>query len=527
MRKNLFLFAVAALAMTACSNDDFVGDKSAETKGAPIQFSGEKPNFTRADDVKEGDAAATLLNNEFNVYGVKDVDDATTVNVFAANDYDAAANTPYWLWYDNTQIDNTTTNKKGWEYVGDYAGQHQDIKFWDYAAPQYRFVAYANKLGENGAKITNLNTEGFEVEGTPEQMAALYIADYKTVLKANYNEVVTFTFRSSASKVRFGIYETVPGYVVKDITFRYTNEEGAQSSGTNAILDGSFIGSLAGASKAKVTFDAENKAVLTADVANKTTFFDFGTFNSSAAAGIGVTADAPTWAGGTTDGYQNVAANTTNVGSMTLYVNYTLYHETTGETINVTGAKAVVPATYMAWQPNYAYTYLFKITDNTNGTTGEEGKDPAGIYPIVFDAVVSETVVAEQQGTITTVTTPCITTYQNGSVSDAGISYVGGAESIYFTVSKDGALCSLDATTTKLYTVAAGTTEADMMANAAKCQKEEANTSLEFPAAGETVQDITFAAGQYAKINNPASDKTYAIEYLNGNDKSYKIVIVK
>ena len=61
----------------------------------------------------------------------------------------------------------------------------------------------------------------------------------------------------------------------------------------------------------------------------------------------------------------------------------------------------MIPAVYTRWKPGYAYTYLFKITDQTNGHTGvydptkpdddPVNSDPAGLYPISFDAVVVDT----------------------------------------------------------------------------------------------------------------------------------------
>ena len=123
--------------------------------------------------------------------------------------------------------------------------------------------------------------------------------------------------------------------------------------------------------------------------------------------------------------YINVLPNQDHTGNMVLSVDYDLYNTTTHETIHVEDAKAVVPQAYMTWNPNYAYTYLFKISDNTNGYTGG-GTLPSGLWPITFDAVtVAATDVSE--GTITTVSTPSITTYQNGSVSDAGITYANAS----------------------------------------------------------------------------------------------------
>ena len=74
---------------------------------------------------------------------------------------------------------------------------------------------------------------------------------------------------------------------------------------------------------------------------------------------------------------------------------------------------------YAQWKPNYAYTYLFKISDNTSGWTSDLTDDPAGLYPITFDAIVLDSEDGTQS-TITTVHTPAITTYQKGHVYNDG-----------------------------------------------------------------------------------------------------------
>jgi hypothetical protein len=109
---------------------------------------------------------------------------------------------------------------------------------------------------------------------------------------------------------------------------------------------------------------------------------------------------------------------------MKLKVDYILRNATTGEFITVTGATAEVPKEYMMWKPNFKYTYFFKISDNTNGSTGTPGTDPAGLYPITFDAAV---VVAEngQAEYITTVSEPSITTF---GVNSSGKYVTDGSE---------------------------------------------------------------------------------------------------
>ena len=116
---------------------------------------------------------------------------------------------------------------------------------------------------------------------------------------------------------------------------------------------------------------------------------------------------------------------------------YTLTAEDlSGETIKVTGATAAIPAAYSKWEPNTRYTYLFKISENTNGTTGGSD-DPAGLYPITFNAAVTE-MTDKTEGTTTTFTAPSITTYQKGSVEGNTIKYVAD-KNIDVTVLNDGA----------------------------------------------------------------------------------------
>lgn len=121
----------------------------------------------------------------------------------------------------------------------------------------------------------------------------------------------------------------------------------------------------------------------------------------------------PTFAGEEDNNYYQIALPNEVGTTLTLRVNYTLVaNDKSGEEIKVYGAKAIIPAIYAQWKSNYAYTYIFKISDKTNGKTGiNEG--PEGLYPITFDAVVADSEEGNQS-TITTVTTPSITTYQNG-----------------------------------------------------------------------------------------------------------------
>lgn len=556
MKKKLLIAAIAITALASCSNDDFVGDQSLQdssgTEGA-ILFTSNAPKITRAAGT---DGDASNLGYSFEVYATKTVN-STTSNVFAHNVIgtpDASGNhTPYWVWYNTLTANTTTSNTSNWEYVGAAGSKTipsgsftlpavQTIKYWDYSASQYDFVAYKATVetGEGDAKrpkITNYTTNGFTVQAAPSQLAGLYVADKITVTQANNSpskpgtlpaaetkigDIVQFTFRTAATKVRLGIYETIPGYVVRNVNFRpNTTGEGAEFTATtdNAKLSGSFNGTSSSTEATyNVTYNSTTGIAVFNATASASNYFDFGTFASATPTALGETSTTPMWASGSA-AYQNVLPNTDHVGNMILKVDYQLYNSISGETINVKGAKAVVPSNYMTWKPNYAYTYLFKISDNTNGTTGTEGSSPEGLFPITFDAVTIAATDGSEVGTITTVSTPTITTYQQGSVydniSEHGITYANANGAIYITVNTntDGTLASLTAENTKLYTVDAGTTEADLILTT---KTKTASGLLSILAADEEKQGITFTSGKAAKFT-PAAGTTYAIEYLVSN----------
>lgn len=539
MKKNLFLAALAFVAVASCTSDDFVGENTPPTtcnQADAIQFTSEAPRITRttAED-------AAKLNYQFKVFGVKTVG-TSDQRVFATNTSGVA---PYDVWFDGASSGNTTTsNSSNWEYVGG-VGEHgtasfkvtlnteQTIKYWDYSASEYNFQAWSdvNTGTGNSVSVSEITKNTMTISGTPAQLANFYLADLQTIVQSNnstttavnaYGGIVQLTFRKAATKVRLGIYETIPGYVVKDIKFYYASK--ASNSTTNAILDGKFVGNSTDSKEFTVSYgsDAPKKAILTpTGTSSNTTYFDFGTFTSSADIGIGTSSTSPTWASAdnSTNNYINVLPNTAtaNIAPMLLYVDYTLYNSISGETINVKGAKAAVPAAYMIWNPNYAYTYLFKISDNTNGTTGPTvGTSPEGLYPITFDAIIAATDDGGTQGTITTVSTPSITTYQAGSVTDNGIEYKTGTP-IYLTVEDQatGALKTLTDGGSAMGAVqvySLGTTaktEADMQFETFSSESDQ----FTLGATATTVNGITLPANQHGSFT-PTTAGYYAIQYL-------------
>lgn len=213
------------------------------------------------------------------------------------------------------------------------------------------------------------------------------------------------------------------------------------------------------------------------------------------------------------------------------------------------GATATVPAEYTEWKSGYAYTYIFKISPDTNGSTG--GTTP-GLTAISFDAVVVDDEANGLQETITTVSDNSFTTYgyKDNKVTTNGNEYVNGTE-IYATVYSAGATVAPQ----KLYTVTleAGATQTINEASVANALVKGTNdataktwTVTDYAGkkmvvtettdgVASTVTSVPAGPGYTLKVNalkwtgvvtDPATETYYAVEYDNGTKKSYKIVKV-
>lgn len=449
MKKYVFL-AASALTLASCTSDDFLGDTPGSTPtsaNSAINFGGDAGKITRATS-NEG-TPQKMLDGQFLVYGVKKTNDEIFHNVFVN----------YSVW---DVEDKTTSNTNGWEYVGEQnATKHgtgqislkkaQTIKYWDYSASEYHFVAGSPIDAFKYNTSTDLTTGTVIKSATVSKLAGhinaneegsalktdpVYVAVPVKVEKKDYQKPVQFTFIRQQSMVRVGIYETIPGYSITHIKFYAYDTDGnfKVSKGNNIILtsatDGYFVGgsNLTGT----VTYDwksttpsytyAYNETGLTKSknwYAGKLEVLAEKSSETNVATLYGKDNDM------SKTGYFTVLpTQETKASPILIKCDYTLTAEDGhGETINVTGATAAIPAAYSKWEPNTRYTYLFKISDKTNGYTGGTDK-PAGLYPITFDAAVTEMADKTQGGTTTTVATPSITTYQEGSVVDNTIKYV-------------------------------------------------------------------------------------------------------
>ena len=548
-----FLYAASVLALASCSSDDFLGENSGNGQNASsaINFSGDAGKITRATS-NTGDYVK-MLDGQFKIYGVKKMSETQFVTVFK----------DYSVW--NAAANTTTSNTNGWEYVGAKGATNlgtgnisldkdQTIKFWDYSASEYHFVA--GSLIKNftpdplivGKDITYATISGLaghitandkDGTGTALETNPVYVSEPVIVKKEKYQEPVQFKFVRQQAMVRVGFYETIPGYSIHNVNFY--DAEGNVSNGNNIILTSGTAGYFVGGSNVEGTITYNWTGITpsytyayseTGLTKNKNWYA--GKLSTLATTSTGKKIDLKDgtkmellW--GTdkdmsTNGYFTVipTPTATTAAPILIKCDYTLVSDDgSGETIKVTGATAAIPAAFSKWEVNTRYTYLFKISQNTNGYTGDD-PTKAGLYPITFDAVVKESTDAMQEGTVTTVSTPSITTYQEGSVTDNGIEYKSG-KAINVTVTDANG---------KVQTLAAGGTA---VGSVAVYKFTDAINEAEIQVKGTT--GATTVNGEVTGnmfTFTPATEGYYAIQYMTTAATAktpaayaYKVVYVK
>ena len=498
MKKYLFL-AASALALASCSSDDIIGNGGSQknTDDVAIRLNSNTGAITRAN--LNGKEAATALDNNFVVVGFKGSETTAANHENYAFDH-------YNVNYKENTAGSTTSNTKDWEYVGQsinvkgvdpegklaVSATTQTIKYWDQSCTSYDFLAFSMGKGytEGGAtkyatptavQKDKLASEAYTLKGDASTLSECYISDMKTVEKANYNtDAVSLQFRHLSSKVRIALYETVPGYVISDVKFY--EDATTQTSSDAGLLYGTFndkgtytvyFPTTGTDNKTNADYNKAHVKFTPADGDGTVAKKSFGTLNygnqkeDAIEAGntyLSQSSATPSYCGDNGETYYQVVLPSEDASQpATLRIDYKLTAtDGTGEVINVKNATAVVPAAYTAWKSGYAYTYKFKISQNTNGGTGDPD-DPKGLTAISFDAVVVDDEVTGQE-TITTVSSPSITTYgfKDGKVTVDGNEYAVGTD-IYATVhvpakgaSSEGAGDATPATTaqpTALYTV--------------------------------------------------------------------------
>lgn len=584
-----FIAAASALALASCSSDDFLGEiQGNEQNGATsaINFGGDTGKITR--DPSTGKTAAELLENNFVVVGFKgSKTDAANNDVYAFDHYNVN--------FKEGSAFSTESNRVGWEYVNQdmkvkgtepaaslaqSGASQQTIKYWDHSCASYDFIAFSMGKGAASKYATpthvdkgHLKDAAYTLSGNVNTLSECYISDMKTVTEPNYNKTsVSMSFRHLASKVRMALFEIVPGYVISDVKF-YTDATSTTTDNTEGTLIGKFNNSgtltvyfptTGIVNKDKKDYNKAHVKFTESATAGETGVLNhkgFGAVNynnqaegtiSAGTTYLSQNAATPSYCGA---GYQNVLPSEGAASAITLRIDYKLTSvDGTNETINVKGATATVPAEYTEWKSGYAYTYIFKISQDTNGSTGGTS---TGLTAISFDAVVVDDEANGLQETITTVSDNSFTTYgyKDNKVTTNGNEYVNGTD-IYATVyvPAAGETAAKTVAPQKLYTVTleAGATQtineasvANALANGTPNATDKTWTVTDYAGkkmvvtetagVATTVTSVPAGPGYTINVNalkwtgvatDPDTETYYAVEYVNGTKKSYKIVKV-
>ena len=524
MKKYFIFAAFAGIALASCTDDDLVGNVSPPAEEevlAPISFSSSQNAFTRADFV--GAEAAEKLGSKFVVTGFKGAKTSEPGSIVFDN---------YLVEYAANTAHKSESNSSNWEYVGKGLIPHavtngitqQAVKYWDYTKDQYDFFAwstggktavYSGSYGDGEVLVSNIQPNSkspswatgntaYTFTGKAADLSQCFISDLVTVNKSGaagygevtgYNQTVTLKFRQLGTKVRIGIYETVPGYSVKNVKFYTTGD--VLTDKAAQIVDNATLFTADANIYTEGTYTVKFKTIDSPDKADNNqahieftpkagvqkTFENWGGMNytiresgegNEGKVYLGRSSNTATFAGNPADNYYKIFLPNETGANLNLRVDFTLESiDGSKEVIEVKNAKAQVPLIYATWKPGFAYTYLFKISDETNGRTGvydptqSDGasinSDPAGLYPITFDALVVNAEDGDNtQETITTIATPSITTYQEKSTVVNDNEYKASTGDIFVTVNEGDDLVTLT-DKAALYIIPADKTEAEVI----------------------------------------------------------------
>ena len=432
MRK-ILTYAVSALALASCSSDSLVSDSPANTQ-SPIAFNVGQKNITRADVVSD-----KLEDNGYLNFGVwankyKAADSKTGESVMvhylvgfndASKGYAKSEATTGTWFYEGLGNDDSYIGTAPYVTSSTSVREHQYLRYWDLSYNNTKFFAYAPydkdvtfTEGTDGSKIIT-------VPATVNQAGTDHDVIYAGTKMTNSDHAkVPLHFKHLGAKVMVRFFEAIPGYRVQliDVVDDDKSGEPAGIQATPAKFDdtatpkyssASFYTSIA-ATINYTKLDNDNIEVKTSTEGASTSDKNLK-FSIPSTTGDGVESSTinekdfdmllPEAVSSTTT--QNYAKSPTtyyavvqpdgSTTGFTFHVSYKLIAMDNAEEIIVRDARVFVPADLVKWESNKAYTYNFKIVNNTTGTTlptdpdikitDPSVPDNKGLYPIVFDNV--------------------------------------------------------------------------------------------------------------------------------------------
>ena len=453
MKKVLIL---ACAALTACTNDIDLGPnkEQVETLSNAIGFQMAKKNMTTTK------ATETALNKaghyNFGVWGYKDTDtdheimgnylvgfgdgskgykmDATTQTTWGNATASVEDGTSQWAYENLGSSDYTYDGSDGYykksqtPYMSNIPNQY--LRFWDHSSASTNFYAYAPYVNgantvtfDNGTKFMTF-PNGSMKAGYDDASKFEFMYAGASVAETNYRKDVKLNFKRMSSRIRVKFWEDIPGYQIRIIslydatanpTLTWKGDVYATPVTGDATVSGNETtytpGKYAVQASALVNFTnitAPSLSITPDDASKNGTSLLFKAPAGAAftypagAATTGKIGEKRSEASQSATVYYGIPAVTGSydVPGFIFHVSYELT-SSTGEKITVRNAKVYVPKENCQWKPNYSYTYIFKITKNSNGSTGTViptdpdtdttiDKEQIALFPIVFDGCTVE-----------------------------------------------------------------------------------------------------------------------------------------
>ena len=424
MRKLLLITACSAL-IASCTNDtELNGGNNSESKQNTIGFEVLHRNniTTKAGKSNLQDAG----HYNFGVFAYKNISGSSSQQVM--NNYLVGYKGNN-VGYNLTDANQTTLSSSNWAYeklgYSEYTydgsdgyykkdetfymsnNANQYLKYWDKSSESVDFYAYAPYInGDQTAtfapdtKKMTIGNDGIK-DGYDDRSKHEFMYANTTVAKANYNKEVQLAFKRISAKMQIKFYEDIAGYQVQILDLKEDNTSGvcaAPAIAPTGEETAYTYGTLYHSAGATIDFSSANPLLsLTGNTkfTRESTNGECLRFNVPTANPIGTDKNNASPSSTT---YYLIPINQDNTG-LTFHVTYKLTAEDTKETITVRNATVHVPYSACNWTSNHSYTYIFKITKNSTGTTGsDQNIDPSdptpktekALYPIVFDECTIE-----------------------------------------------------------------------------------------------------------------------------------------
>lgn len=347
-----------------------VYDEPIVTKRQPMAFGIEKKSgSTRATEVS---ASYDYLGNTFNVYG--------------CNSQDCVINN-YCVWYDGKQNE---ASCNGWNYVGEVGEffdnpasypirqsslkRNQPISYWNNDDSKYMFYAYSAPENKANLVIYGVDYDGYAASAMTfnnvtdddnvfccSSPVSRYdkksTTGYSNMNSGSEENLILFNLSPVNGYVRFGFYETVPGYSVRDIQFAEVEYDTFTDNFSNDLtILGSFISNTDACIRyglGSSTLEFNNPTVV-----NSKTFKNEPLGNLGTSLGD-VTYIRPIQGYGPDGTYFPILPRKGYASGLKMKLRYSLYAEDTGETIQHTLSMSFPEAP--VFQSGSATTFIIMI----------------------------------------------------------------------------------------------------------------------------------------------------------------------